>query len=169
MFSNSNGVEKMSHAGGVNGHRALLSLYPELGAGIALVSNSYRGKQWSNLVEKEFAKLFFGLNPPPKVPNEKMEMDLQEYVGEYKSKLVHLHLVVENDKLLVFSKMQKGVHKNPSQSDPPGQRIRFYEKDKYLVDIPGCEDDNGQFLRNHSGEIIYLRGTGSRLYVRSNL
>ena len=96
------GVRTIGHNGGTLGQSAFLSVIPDRGTAIAVLTNGPTGGPVAQAVNEHVTSALGlpSLKPTfPKVPETPPALDLSKYVGRYERTAVHITIGVEDDHL----------------------------------------------------------------------
>jgi hypothetical protein len=167
MLRDIGGVQLVQHGGATYGQMAQLTLVPERGFAIALLTNSDRGSIHNLELVNWALEAFLGVRAPDPVFQALNIEELNAYTGYYRSALNHLELSVRDAALWVQAIPQGGF---PDASSPPGAtpppvRIAFTGADRVLVLDPPYQDTRAEFIRDAQGQVAWLR-FGSRVHRR---
>lgn len=158
-------ARSMGHGGGTVGQISLLTIVPEHDFGIILVTNCANGRAFNPKITSLALKEYLGLETP--MP-EQIEVQLDEYLGEYEAKLTAVKIEENEGKLAIRPKYLGGfptADNKPEKTEygEPGNFV-FYEKD-YAVGVDKLNRGSlVQFVRV-DGKVAMVR-SGMRLHKR---
>ncbi len=158
------GMKVIEHGGATNGQTCGYWLIPEKQFALIVLTNS------SASVPAEIfnatLKFYFGAkNSLPKLI-ETPKAELREYVGAYEN-IEDVFNVSLSAKGLALNIQTKGGFPTPDSPPapaPPSTDFGFYEKDKFVIHNPAYRARLGEFVRDASGKIKYMRL--SRIHTR---
>ena len=148
-----------SHGGATNGQQALFCFVPEKDFALAILTNSDDGGILNNAILGYAFELYFKAGSKLPKPIKTPANELQQYIGRYQIGTECFDLKVRGGNLIYHHIPLGGF---PRPDTPPGpamplMRFSFYEKDKLIgLDEP-YKDALGDFLRDESGELQFLR------------
>lgn len=146
------------HSGGTNGQISHLWLVPERRFAIAVVTNSDRGDTLNTQVVRAAMDAYLGVVTPRPARMVVAADALAEYAGTYRRQYADVTVTVDGD-ALKFQETPKmpGLDLQIPPQGPP-QRLAFFEKDRLLlVDGPNAGEPGGEFVRDASGRVSWLR------------
>jgi len=155
------GLAVAEHSGSTIGQQAHLRLVPERRFALALLTNSSRGGALNVHVLREAMEAYFGVAPSRPSPITTSPAGLAEYVGTYHRQFQDLRVVIDGDalKIDVTPKMPGLDGKVPRP--PPERRVGFLAKDRLIaLDGPNAGEPSGEFIRDASGRVAWLRNGG---------
>lgn len=160
-------ITLFGHGGATHGQQALLQFIPEKSFALAVLTNSNDGGTINEHVLRLALEIYFDAALPTPEATLKADSELQEYAGLYDLPLSAFTLEVK-DGYLVHQEIPRGGF--PTPQTPPGpatppMRLGFYEPDHVIVlDEPG-QGSLGEFLRDASGQLAFLR-LGGRVHPK---
>lgn len=95
------GVKTISHGGSTNGHQAQLTVVPEKGYAIAVLTNSSRGGAANREIVNWAIKNDLGLESPDPEPVELSTAEIDRVLGTYHAALVHTTIKRTDDGLAI--------------------------------------------------------------------
>ncbi len=169
---NHSGVRLITHDGGTFGQSSLLTIAPELGFAIAVLTNSQSGGEPFLEAQKVAFKEYLGIEPPPDrlaglTPFAKTPSELKEYVGRYETPTDGVDLTLRNGKLH-FDHQQlplAGQLRASNASPLPPLDLEFVGPDQVVAGSVEEPFETFSFARKTDGRIGWLR-VGGRLIPR---
>jgi CubicO group peptidase (beta-lactamase class C family) len=161
------GRPTVGHGGLTNGQAALLTLVPDAGFGVAVLTNHAFGGLVAQDVTSAALREYLGLDELEPTAQPRTPDELQEYAGRYGGALADYELVVEDGRLVARLTYKGGfpARDSPPQPSPPPATIEFEGDDLVFVPEGRFKGARGQFLRDPEGRIAWLR-LGSRAHAR---
>ena len=161
------GVRQISHGGGTVGQVSLLTLIPEHGFVIAVLTNSERGGAVTRPASRWALKEYLGLEIADPTPIEASEEELVPYVGRYERPFAGIELGMLGGKLVgqITHKGGFPTKESPPDPDPPPMSLTLCEKDRLLVLDGPFKDATAEAVRKPDGSIGWLR-VGGRIHAR---
>jgi CubicO group peptidase (beta-lactamase class C family) len=148
------------HMGGTLGQISLLTLDPSCNFAFSFLTNSAMGALVMADVTRETFPLFTGFRDEPPSHLAMTTVQLQEYVGRYTATLTDVELDLANEGHLVAQLTPKGgfpTRDSPPGPTPPPTRVEFIGADLIVTMDPPFSGLQGQFLRDDSGRVGWLR------------
>jgi CubicO group peptidase (beta-lactamase class C family) len=148
-----------SHGGATNGQQALFCFIPEKDFAVAILTNSDDGGILNNAILGYAFELYFKARSKLPKPIKTPANELKQYIGRYQIGTECFDLKVKGGHLIYHHIPLGGF---PTPDTPPGpamplMRFSFYEKDKLIgLDEP-YKDALGDFLRDETGTLQFLR------------
>jgi CubicO group peptidase (beta-lactamase class C family) len=161
------GVRVVEHGGTTLGQCARLSLGPEHGFAIAVLTNHALGHAVIGPVLDQAFSDYLGVAPWEPSERDLPRATLADYAGAYDARATTIHLELEDDALILRIESKAGFPKpdSPPLPAPPPAPVAFEAEDAlYVADGP-MRHQRGQFLRDADGEIEWLR-FGLRIHRR---
>jgi CubicO group peptidase (beta-lactamase class C family) len=153
------GVRFAEHGGTTNGQNAWLTLAPERGFAIAVLTNHQYGHALiGQVLERAFEDLL-GVAPwQPDLVDLTVEQ-LAEYAGRYDAALGDLDFRIEDGGLVVEVIPKGGFPKpdSPPRPGPPPAPVSFHGQDEFHVTEGVLKNYRGEFLRGEEGRIAWVR------------
>jgi CubicO group peptidase (beta-lactamase class C family) len=159
--------ETAGHGGGTNGQISLLTLVPDSGLAVAVVTNHNRGGEVALAITNRALREYAGVDEPDPERLPRSEPELAEYAGRYTAALADYELT-PGDGVLVAAVTPKGgfpKRDSPPLPAPPPAPLAFYGDDLVFVPEGRWKGAKGQFLRDDDGRIGWLR-LGGRIHRR---
>jgi CubicO group peptidase (beta-lactamase class C family) len=168
MLRTVDGRATVGHGGATNGQTALLTLVPDAGFAVAVLTNHMSGGQVLQDVTKEALRLHVGLNDPDPEALPRDASELAEYVGHYSAALTEYEVTAEDGRLVAQMTYRGGFPKpdSPPLPAPPPTPLAFYGDDLVFVPEGRFKGAKGRFLRDAEGRVAWLRA-GARLHARA--
>jgi CubicO group peptidase (beta-lactamase class C family) len=164
MLRERSGRRLAGHGGATMGQQAQLTLVPEAGFAVVVLTNSDEGFDVVLDVVRAALGRYLGVEDPEPQARALDEADLREYAGAYTTPLSDLVLEPADGKLRATLTLKGGFptpDTRPPPSPPPGT-LAFYDRDRVFGEgeLRGAR---GEFLRDAGGRIEWFR-FGGRLY-----
>jgi CubicO group peptidase (beta-lactamase class C family) len=161
------GVRQIWHGGSTTGQVSLLTLIPEHGFAIAILTNADRGESVTREVSRWALKQYLGLEITDPTPIESSKEELAPYVGRYSRPFADIELGMLGGKLVaqITYKGSFPTEDSPRPPDPPPMSLALCEKDRLLVLDGLFKGTTAEIVRKSDGSIGWLRA-GLRLHVR---
>ena len=161
------GVTFVSHGGGTIGQLALFTLAPARGFGLVVLTNSGSGAFVHQAVARWAYRTYAGVELPVPLAQERSAGELAAYVASYVSPGNTYDLALEEGALVMRSTPKVVLAEQFERKPPlpPPARIAFYRSDRIVVLDGPLKDVEGEFLRDESGAIEWLR-IGGRIHRR---
>ena len=161
------GVRAFGHGGGTNGQISLLTVVPAHNFACALFTNSDRGGELIQVVEKWILRSYLGLRPPEPVVSTASGAQLAPYAGHYGRSFAEVVLKFEEDQLSLQMIQKKGF---PTEDAPVGPPSPWFPvgltANGNLIVLDGpFKNAQGQVIRLADGRVGWLRISG-RLHRR---
>ncbi|MGQ0732137.1 MAG: serine hydrolase [Acidobacteriota bacterium] len=152
------GLAAAEHGGGTNGQLSLLRLIPERRFALAVVTNSMRGGTLNTQVARAAMDVYLGI-PPTRLSRMSVEAAaLDEYLGTYRRQYADVTVTRDGDTLLLQVTPKMPGLDGKLLPPPPPQRVGFHARDRLLqLEGPNAGEPAGEFVRNDSGRVAWLR------------
>jgi CubicO group peptidase (beta-lactamase class C family) len=162
-----NGVRTIGHGGGTNGQITQLSIVPEHGFALVVLTNAGKGGEICGAAVKSGLKNYLGLVQPEATPIEVPTDQLEPYVGQYDSRMMTVDLMLTEGSLVLQATPKGGFPRpdTPPPPAPPPVKIALYAEDRAVALEPPYKDARIEFLRDPEGEVAWLR-VGGRVHRR---
>jgi CubicO group peptidase (beta-lactamase class C family) len=157
------------HDGGTNGQMARLTLAPERGFALAILTNhSPAGNALLRELSRVACRLFLGAEERDPEPIELPPEVLAHYADLYANPWAEVDLRVEDGRLVDHTRFKAGfpTKDTPPLPPPPPAALAFYDTDRVFVTEGAFEGSRADFLRHGDGRIAWFR-SGGRLYAAS--
>ncbi len=162
MVKDIDGVRTVGHGGATNGQLSAFDMVPSRGFAITVLTNANRGVELhGNTVNWAFDH-YLGLVDAEPAVLERSESQLREYVGGYAAALSKIELYLQDGNLMLQATPQGGFPMPDSKPGPtpPPTRLSIREGEQVVgLDSP-FKGNRGEFLRDDSGTINWLRFGG---------
>ena len=164
MLRERSGKRIAGHGGGTTGQISLLTIVPEDGFAVIVVTNADEGGEITLDATTQALEAYCGIEDPEPGPVERATEELEEYAGRYSAQMADIELEPE-DGGLKATLMLKGGFPTPETPPPPpyppGQLV-FHEGER-VSGVGEFRGARGEFLRDADGKIEWFR-FGGRLY-----
>jgi CubicO group peptidase (beta-lactamase class C family) len=161
-----NGVRLAEHEGGTNGQLSLLSIAPEAGFALAILTNhSPAGGELIREVSRLAWRLYLGVEERDPDPIALAPEQLAEYVGRYTNPFADADLRLEDGRLVEHTTFKAGFPTKDSILPPvPPAPLAFYDVDRVVVPEGPFKGARGDFVRDDEGRLAWFR-SGGRLHA----
>jgi hypothetical protein len=155
------------HGGATNGQQAAFHFIPEKQFAITALANSDDGRIITDNLLSWVMEIYFNASLPSPQAIKMTRKALAEYAGTYDLPLSAFELKIEKGKLVIHEIPRGGF---PTPDSPPGPvtppvRVEFYEKDHVVgLDEP-MKGTMGDFFRDETGQVRFLR-IGGRVHPK---
>lgn len=163
-----NGLTLLRHGGATKGQTADLRIVPEAQFALATLTNSDEGSSLYAITAGLALQRFLGLTPSTPAPLALSEAQLRPYVGRYESAGGICDVRVQAGQLRLQMIAKGGFPTPETPADPtpiPPVRLSFYAEDRVIALDEPFKDAYGEFLRDASGQLAWLR-FGGRVRAR---
>ena len=152
------GVRLVHHGGGTNGQIAHLSLAPESGTVLTVLTNGQRGGEVVKAALDRVVDALGGHRPE----RISVVLDPAEYLGTYRSLLLDAEVAVTDGglQLVITSRGGFPTEDSPPMPSPPPVPVEFFDRDRMFVPEGPGADTELEFLRGPDGRIAWLRFGG---------
>ena len=161
------GPRILEHGGTTSGQCAWLTLVPEHGFALAVLTNHARGHALVGHVRERALADYAGVEPWSPVARELAPAELEEYVGAYEAYGGTVRLRLETGRLVLVIEPKGGFPKpdSPPPPAPPPAAVEFTDDDAFYVPDGPLRLQRGRILRDGDGRIEWLR-FGHRIHRR---
>ncbi|HUP27278.1 MAG TPA: serine hydrolase domain-containing protein [Chloroflexia bacterium] len=151
----------VEHGGATHGQMALLSMVPESGFVIAMLTNGNYGTTLIRETAKAARRIYLGIEERDTQTAEP-PAQLEEYAGRYTGHLSDVELRHEGDALAIYVIPRGGfpAKDSPPWPAPPPSPLAFCGNDNVIATEGVLKDTKGEFLRGPDGEIVWFRYGG---------
>jgi CubicO group peptidase (beta-lactamase class C family) len=162
MLRTIGGVKTIAHDGGTKGQVTSLTIAPERGFALAVLTNRDYGGVAIERVTAEALESYLGVREPELEP---IELDPAPYLGRYESRMGDIVLGRTDDGIELRYEPKGGfpTPETPPEPAPPPGPIAFASEDELFVPEGIWKGMRGVFLRDGDGGIVWLR-LGGRVY-----
>jgi CubicO group peptidase (beta-lactamase class C family) len=159
----------IEHGGGTNGQITLLTIAPERGFAMVVLTNANKGGEVCGAAAKTAMKSYLQVQVPEPTPIESSMEELAPYAGRYVSAMREMNLSVKEGALILEITPKGGfpTPESPAAPAPPAVRVRLYGEDRAVAVDPPLRDARLEFLRSEDGEVTWLR-MGGRVHRRAH-
>lgn len=168
MLRNIGGATVVRHGGATLGQMAELTLAPEHGFAIALLTNADRGGQLNTDVAKWALRAYTGIVEPQPHYLELAAEQRAAYAGRYEAPLTSIDVRADGGGLVVQVTPRGGFPTidSPPPAAPPPVRLACTGKDRVVALDAPYRDARAEFLRDAHGAIEWFR-FGGRAHRRT--
>ena len=161
------GARQVGHTGGTKGQASLLTLLPEHGLAVAVLTNANQGGGVADDLAEWVLEHYLGLKVPKPEPIEATEEELAALAGRYANPHVDLELGLLCGRLVGQVVAMRGfpTQDSPPPPPPPPATLALCEADRLLVLDGPDKSDTVDVVRKPDGSIGWLR-FGGRLAKR---
>ena len=162
------GVLMASHTGGTIGQQALLACVPARSFALVVLTNSGHGSLVHQAVLNWTLAARLGIQIPDPVREPRTANELSEIAGVYDSPGNRIEISVADGELVMHSQTKVSLAREYERKPPPmpPARAAFCGVDRVLVLDGPTRNAQGEFLRDASGKIEWLR-IGGRIHRRA--
>ena len=153
------------HTGGTNGQNAVLSIAPDMGFALGMMTNGSGGGKLHDRFNRAALRAFCGIEIPEAKPIASTAEDLAPYVGVYRGAMREIELKLDGGELYAVIKMGSDLPSDREEPEPTPETVARCGEDHLLMLDGGHEGTRADVIRDADGEIQYLR-FGSRLNRR---
>lgn len=154
------GVRTIGHTGGTIGQISRLTLVPDRGFALILLTNAQVGGELTTEVTNWALEHFLGLKVVDRPHIERAEADLAPFVGRYADIVRTIEFAVRDGApMLEFVEMRGGLREAPAELPPPAP-VAFVAEDEFVVTDGPAKGMTGEFVRDTDGEVRWLRYFG---------
>jgi CubicO group peptidase (beta-lactamase class C family) len=159
------GQRLISHGGETKGQVTFLGISPAQHFAMIVLTNEEDGDSITSNAWKDALKFFLGLEIPEAQPIQVSSEKLLEYAGQYDSLAELLELKLDESSLVLHTYNKGGfpTPDSPSMPDPPPVRVALCGNDCLVVADEPMKGNRGEFLRDKTGRIEWLR-LGGRVH-----
>lgn len=156
------GVRRVSHGGGTKGQVCLLTLMPEHGLAVAVVTNADQGGSLTDEVTGWVLKQYLGLEVPKPEAIEATGEQLAAFAGLYRNPHWDLELGMLCGRLVGQMVQKRGFpsQDSPPPPPPPPATLALCEEDRLLVLDGSDKGDTADIVRRADGSIGWIRFGG---------
>ncbi len=160
-------VRRISHGGGTAGQISLLTLVPERGFAVAVLSNADRGSVLTRDVTERALKEYLDVEIERPKPIDSTADELAAFAGFYRRPFADLELGMLGGRLIgqVTTKQSFPTPDSPPPPPTPPFTLARCEEDRLLVMDGPFADTTADVIRNDDGTIGWIRVSG-RIHVR---
>jgi CubicO group peptidase (beta-lactamase class C family) len=157
----------VTHGGSTIGQQAHLVVGPEDRFALAVLTNHDNGSALARVVQTEALRSALGIPPLEETYLELSAEELDEYVGNYDSRLLATTITLNDGQLLLELHPKGGFPEpdSPPRPAPPPTRLAFVDKDAVVALDPPLKGARSDFLRGRDNDIVWYRW-GGRLHRR---
>ena len=164
MIRDRDGKRVVGHNGATMGQVTRLTIVPDDGFAVAVLTNSDEGGQVMLDAGKAALSTYCGIEEPEPEPVLRPAAELEEYVGRYDAQAGELELEAQDGKLLGTLTLKGGFptpDTPPPPPIPPGHFV--FHGDDRVSGEGEFRGDTGEFLRDDAGKIEWFRFGGRLL------
>ncbi|HET7746002.1 MAG TPA: serine hydrolase domain-containing protein, partial [Vicinamibacteria bacterium] len=157
------GIRRVGHGGATLGQQAQLTLVPERGFAVAVLTNSGRGGTLNRDVIKAALREFLQVEDRDPEPMAGVTAEaLAEYAGLYSRPFAEATVTVKDGRLQVAGRQKQGfpTRETPIPPPAPAVAVALYAKDRVIGVEGPAKGLRGEFLRDASGRVAYFRWGG---------
>jgi hypothetical protein len=166
-LDDTHGLRRVSHGGGTYGQISILTLIPERGLALAVLTNATDGGYITRDVERWVWKRYLGVEISDPPPLGAAAEALAPYVGRYARPAADTELGLLLGRLVGYSMSRWGfpTRDTPLPPPPPPSVLDLCEPDRLIVAAGPGKGTLIDIVRKADGSIGWLR-MGGRIYVR---
>jgi hypothetical protein len=161
------GMVLVGHEGGTNGQLTHLSLAPEAGFAIAILTNhSPAGNDVIRELSRLALRLYLGVDERDPELLDVGPEQLAEYAASYSNPFADVELRLEDGRLVEHTTYKGSFPTKDSPPLPPEPPtpIAFYDTDRVVYTEGPLQGHYGDFVRDGDGRIWFYRASG-RLFA----
>ena len=150
------------HGGSTNGFQADLTIAPDAGFAIVVLTNGDHGSEVYRKVVDSALEKTAGLTQPKREHRLCDDAELSEYKGHYSAMLSEVDLAAADGYLVLTSSPPERIKAvlDNMPARPPPVRLAFYDDDRVIALDAPFEGSRGEFLRAKDGSIAWFRWGG---------
>jgi CubicO group peptidase (beta-lactamase class C family) len=162
------GPRILEHGGTTSGQCAWLTLVPEHGLALAVLTNHAQGHALTGRVRERTLAEYAAVEPWQPVVRDMKAIELEEYAGSYEAYPSWARLRLEHGRLVLAIESKGGFPKpdSPPAPPPPPAAVEFIGQDAFYVPDGPLRNQRGRILRDDDGRIEWLR-FGHRIHRRA--
>ena len=165
MRSEYSGKTMLWHTGGTNGQNAVLTVVPEDGLALAMMTNGDAGHALHDRYNKAVLAEFCHIQIPEPQVIETSPHDLAQYVGRYKGTMREIELRLDGGALVAEIRLRGGMPSDREETEIPPAEVARCGDDQFFVLDGADKGTRADFIRDVTGGITHLR-FGSRINPR---
>ena len=160
------GAKMVRHGGATNGQLSAFAMIPERGFAVTVLTNADSGSLLHDEIVRWALGHYLSIEVPEPQPIVVPAERLREYAGRYTGALTDLAIGVENGGLVLNVTPKGGfpLKETPPPPAPPTMHTAYVGEDRFVVLDGPMKGRRGEFLRDASGAIVWLRS--SRVFKR---
>lgn len=157
------GTRTVAHGGTTLGQNAWLTLVPDRGFAVVVLTNSTRGSELHGRATKTALREYLGVDAEEPRPLDLDAAELRQYEGEYDAPSTRVALAVEEGGLVLRLTPKGGFPKPdspPYGPAPPPAPVAIVGEDRALVTDGMMKGARAEFLRDAAGAVEWFRFGG---------
>ncbi|MFC4453478.1 serine hydrolase domain-containing protein [Deinococcus sonorensis] len=155
------GVQLMSHGGGTNGQIAQLTLAPEHGVAVSVLTNALNGSELVTALLGEVLERLLGVKVPAPEPLTLSPEDLEPYAGRYRGRPngeIFEFRPANGGLILEFSPGDYSAFADrPAPPPVPPRQVALTSERTFVITEGEGKGAQGEFLRDASGAVRWVR------------
>ena len=160
------GARMVRHGGATNGQLSAFAMIPERGFAVTVLTNAESGSLLHDEIVRWALAHYLNIEVPEPQPVAVPAERLREYIGRFAGALTDLDIVLDGGGLALKVTPKGGfpLKDSPTPPAPPTMHTAYVGEDRFVVLDGPMKGRRGEFLRDASGKIVWLRS--SRVFRR---
>ena len=158
MLRTFDGVRVCGHGGSTNGFRAQLSVVPDRGVAIAILTNGSQGSAVNHTVEAFALEQFAGLRSLDRPRLSLSDAELQRFAGRYERPLNRIDVSVRDGALAIDQEAESPL--NNEKAVTPTVRAEPVAPGVFLLVDGVSEGETVEFIDGPDGAVRFMRAHG---------
>ena len=159
------GIRLLWHNGGTNGQNSILTLAPEYGLALGMMTNGDKGGAINDKFNKRVLRDFCGIDIPEPQAIESSVEALVQYAGRYKGTMADIELRMDGADLVAIVEAKAGLATDAPRPQPAPMAVARCGVDVLMMLDGDYKNSRADIIRDAKGDIRYLR-FGSRIRVK---
>ena len=159
------GIRLLWHNGGTNGQNSILTLAPEYGLALGMMTNGDKGGAINDKFNKRVLRDFCGIDIPEPQAIESSVEALVQYAGRYKGTMADIELRMDGADLVAIVEAKAGLPTDAPRPQPAPMAVARCGVDVLTMLDGDYKNSRADIIRDAKGDIRYLR-FGSRIRVK---
>ena len=159
------GIRLLWHNGGTNGQNSILTLAPEYGLALGMMTNGDKGGAINDKFNKRVLRDFCGIDIPEPQAIESSVEALVQYAGRYKGTMADIELRMDGADLVAIVEAKAGLPTDAPRPQPAPMAVARCGVDVLMMLDGDYKNSRADIIRDAKGDIRYLR-FGSRIRVK---
>ena len=159
------GIRLLWHNGGTNGQNSILTLAPEYGLALGMMTNGDKGGAINDKFNKRVLRDFCGIDILEPQAIESSVEALVQYAGRYKGTMADIELRMDGADLVAIVEAKAGLATDAPRPQPAPMAVARCGVDVLMMLDGDYKNSRADIIRDAKGDIRYLR-FGSRIRVK---